>query len=93
MTVLFKDGTLVNPPLNPLQEKWNKLYPSCATQIDDYYRCMWCDKCPNGEHWKCPDEDTAAYQVWRFEIDQYYEVHGGFENVIMPFNIRIQGDE
>ena len=90
MSILFKDGTPVNPPPNPLKAKWDKLFPSCATDIEDYYRCIYCGKCPKGDDWECPEEDKAVYEAWRLESDRYYEAHGGFENVIMPFNINIR---
>lgn len=51
--IVFFDGTIFDPPKNPLKEKWNKLYPPISkpnwSQVCDGYSCMWCDRCPNGD--------------------------------------------
>ena len=75
-----EDGTEFNPPKNPLLEKWFREYPSTKmpqySQVCDGYSCMWCDRCPHGDGWKCPEEDKEVYEKWQKEYDKYCEEHG-----------------
>ena len=78
--VLFnEDGTEFCPPKNPLQEKWNKLYPPIPkpehSQVCDGYSCMWCGRCPRGEYWKVPEEDREIWEQYQREWAAYLEAH------------------
>lgn len=74
-----EDGTICNPPKNPLMEKWLKLYPPKPmpqySQVCDVYSCMWCGRCPHGDNWKCPEEDKEEYEKWLKEYDDYMKLH------------------
>lgn len=72
-TLLNEDGTSLNPPINPLEEKWNKLYPPCS---DVYkYKCMYCSDCYRGKYWKYPEEDKEIYEQHLKECRQYLQQH------------------
>ena len=62
-------------PVNPLKEKWDKLYPPTpkanASQVCDGYSCMWCGRCPRGDNWKCPEEDLEVYTEYKKELRKY----------------------
>lgn len=74
-----EDGTVYNPPVNPLKEKWEKLYPPTPmpqySQVCDGYSCMWCGRCPQGDNWKCPEEDKEVYEQYLKERREYTELH------------------
>ena len=79
-SVLYnEDGTIYNPPVNPLKEKWEKLYPPTSmpqySQVCDGYSCMWCGRCPHGDYWKCPEEDKEVYEQYIKERREYTELH------------------
>lgn len=61
-----------NIPINPLQEKWDKLYPPIPkpeySQVCDGYSCMWCGRCPRGEYWVVPEEDRNIYEAYKQEV-------------------------
>lgn len=46
--IINEDGTDYDPPKNPLDEKWEQLYPGCKATG---YKCMYCGDCPHGEYW------------------------------------------
>lgn len=71
--ILNGDGTDFSPPRNPLADKWERLYPSCATDI---YRCMYCSKCPHGDYWEVPEEDKEVYDAYIQTVRQYNLEHG-----------------
>ena len=74
-----EDGTIYSPPVNPLKEKWEKLYPPTTmpqySQVCDGYSCMWCGRCPHGDNWKCPEEDKEVYEQYLKERREYTELH------------------
>lgn len=73
--LINEDGTNLDYPLNPLEEKWKKIYPSCLdTQYDDY-KCMECFKCPFGGEWKVPNEDLDIWNEYQIQIDKYDKIH------------------
>ena len=82
----FEDGTPVDPPENPLKEKWDKLYPpKCGLCDDDIvnYSCAFnCDACPRSSSWQIPDEDKEVFEQWKKDCENYYNSHGGFEKII-----------
>ena len=78
ITVINGDGTDYDPPKNPLAEKWEKLYPPCNTSG---YSCMFCRKCPHGDYWKVPEEDTDTYNKYIQDLHQYNADHG---NTYLP---------
>ena len=76
-----EDGTKCNFefPKNPLEEKWNKLYPSIpkpeSSQVCDGYSCMCCRRCPKGSYWKVPEEDREVWDKYRKEVMEYHKIH------------------
>lgn len=80
--IIWEDGTKFDPPVNPLKDKWAILYPPIPkpnnSQVCDEYSCMWCERCPKGSYWKCPEEDKEIYDKWQKEYCDYMESHGGF---------------
>ena len=84
MNIHFLDGTPVQEPPNPLEDKWKSKYPSC--NLEDTWTCFQCSRCPFGGDWKCPEE---VYDKYMEQVEQYYEDHGGFLNVIIPINLDV----
>lgn len=82
--IIFPDGTIFDPPKNPLKEKWDKLYPPVPkpeySEVCDGYSCMGCGRCPSGDYWKVPEEDKEIYEQYKKEFDEYCDSHGGFLN-------------
>lgn len=91
--VVFSDGTIFDPPKNPLVEKWAKLYPPVPkpyySQVCDDYSCMWCDRCPKGEGWKVPEEDKEIYAQYKKEFNDYCNSHGGLLNAIVEIFLQL----
>jgi len=89
--IIFSDGTVFNPPENPLKDKWNKLYPPIPhpheSQVCDGYSCMWCGRCPKGDYWKVPEEDKDIYENYKKEFDDYCNSHGGLLNATVKINL------
>lgn len=78
--IVNEDGvTFDDMPVNPLKEKWDKLYPPIPkpefSQVCDGYSCMWCGRCPHGGLWKCPEEDLEVYNEYRKKLDEYLIKH------------------
>lgn len=78
--LINEDGTSMEDfPKNPLQEKWDKLYPPIPKveyqQVCDGYSCMWCGRCPNGENWIVPEEDLEIWNNYQEQIKQYHQLH------------------
>lgn len=73
------DGTLFEPPVNPLQEKWDRLYSPTPkpeySQVCDGYSCMYCGRCPKGSYWKVPDEDKEVWDTYQKELTAYFKEH------------------
>ena len=79
INLINEDGTEYNPPKNPLEEKWNKLYPPIPmpqySQVCDGYSCMCCGRCPNGSYWKVPEEDKEVWGKYVQEKREYHRLH------------------
>lgn len=77
--IVNEDGTPYNPPVNPLIEKWAKLYPPIPkpeqSQVCDGYSCMWCGRCPNGSLWEVPEEDKAVWEEYTKSVTEYDVTH------------------
>lgn len=87
--IVNEDGiTFDDMPVNPLKEKWDKLYPPIpkpeASQVCDGYSCMWCGRCPNGSYWECPEEDKEVYEAYCKKLNEYLIKH----NLDLIGNIR-----
>lgn len=78
-SIVNEDGTMFDPPKNPLKEKWDKLYPPTPmpqySQVCDGYSCMHCGRCPNGELWKCPAEDKEVFKAYQSSVRDYIFAH------------------
>lgn len=79
-TIYNEDGTICDPPKNPLMDKWLQLYPPTPkpqfSQVCDGWSCiMGCSKCPYGENWKCPEEDREEYNKYLEEYGAYMRTH------------------
>lgn len=91
VTVINDDGSKFNPPPNPLEEKWKRLYhpmkygqpcsPVCGYFEDGRpimnYTCVVCheQKCPYSNSWIIPEEDREVYDAWKKERDTYFKEH------------------
>lgn len=89
--LINEDGTEFNPPMNPLDEKWDKLYPPmrygepCGPVLGHFedgrpimnFSCVLChnEKCRHSDDWKVPEEDREEYEAWRKEYDEYIDKH------------------
>lgn len=77
--ILNEDGTTFSPPINPLKEKWDKLYPPIPmpqySQVCDGYSCTYCGRCPNGDLWVVPEEDRAAWEEYQKQLLEYHNQH------------------
>lgn len=77
--IINEDGTDFNPPKNPLQKKWDRLYPPNQRHKSgencEGYSCMYCDKCPNGSYWKVPQEDKEEWEKHIKEVHKYLKDH------------------
>ena len=80
--IINEDGTLYDPPPNPLKEKWNKLYPPTPmpqySQVCDGYSCMYCGRCPHGDLWTTPDEDVDVMNEYLAKLKEYHKIHNPF---------------
>ena len=77
--VLNENGTPFELPSNPLQEKWDRLYPPKPmpqySQVCDGYSCMWCGRCPKGDNWKVPQEDLEIWEQYQKSVHNYLILH------------------
>lgn len=89
--ILNEDGTELVYPANPLQEKWDNLYPPirngepCGPILGYFkdgrpmmnYGCVLCceEKCQHSSSWKCPEEDKEIYKQYMKECDEYFYAH------------------
>lgn len=88
--VLNEDGTVMCYPKNPLEEKWDKLYPPvrnwrpCYTKLPTIgdetplmnYSCVLCDeKCRHNGTWDIPEEDKEVYAEYVKKVLEYDEIH------------------
>ncbi len=77
--IVNEDGTDINPPQNPLKEKWDKLYPAKPmpqySQVCDGYSCISCTRCPRGGNWEVPEEDRVTYEKYLTEYQEYMLLH------------------
>lgn len=77
--IVNEDGTDLDFPKNPLEEKRNRLYPTIPmpqySQVCDGYSCIWCGRCPKGDHWKVPDEDKEIWENYQNQIKEYHRIH------------------
>lgn len=81
LNVINEDGTSIDFefPVNPLEEKWDKLYPPIPmpqySQVCDGYSCMWCGRCPDGSYWKVPEEDEEVWERYQEQLRKYDKIH------------------
>lgn len=65
--IINEDGTIFDPPENPLLKKWKEKYPARSepnnSQVCDGYSCTFCSRCPSGDGWEVPEEDRAEYDI------------------------------
>ena len=87
--LLNEDGTVYNPPKNPLKEKWERLYPPTPkpefSQVCDGYSCMYCGRCPNGDYWECPEEDIEVFTQWQRDVQEYYKTRNNLLDEVMVY--------
>lgn len=78
-TIINEDGTVNNPPKNPLKEKWERLYPPIPmpqfSEVCDGYSCMGCSRCPDGGNWKVPEEDKEVWEEYQKQLCEYDRIH------------------
>lgn len=84
--VFFTDGTVYDPPENPLIEKWKQKYPPKCKYYDDL-SCAWCYKCPKGGYWDVPEEDKEEYERWQQDVMDYNNAHGGIGEIRIRMRI------
>ena len=78
--IVNEDGTsLDDMPINPLKEKWDKLYPPIPkpeySTICDGYSCSYCGICPNGSLWVVPEEDKQVWDEYQRKLSDYNREH------------------
>lgn len=80
---------LVNFPVNPLEEKWRKLYPmddKCKEMEEKNIKNLYCDncgKCPKGCDFKVPKEDLIIFRKYLKECRDYLEIHNPYKKIIL----------
>lgn len=79
-------------PVNTLQIKWRRKYPPVPrpeySQVCDGYSCMWCDRCPRGEGWECPEEDKLEYKEYERRFNEWKARHPDFlSHMVVKVNI------
>ena len=89
ISIANEDGTLLSDgfPVNPLKEKWDKLYPAVPkpelSQVCDGYSCMYCDRCYRGNNWKIPKEDLAIWREYQKQVKEYIEKHNPEFSIVL----------
>ena len=79
--VINEDGTDVNIPKNPLEEKWKKEYPMMGNceKLDKEevigYACTSCRDCPKGSYFKVSKEELALYRKYLEDCIKYFNEH------------------
>lgn len=87
--IVNEDGTALEPPVNPLLEKWNSMIPDkygngkkcspylCENPVVANYSCVLCHEktCHYSEAFEVPEEDKEAYEKWQQECDEYDRIH------------------
>lgn len=68
LDIINEDGTKFDG--FPFPDDLPDFYKDCHE-----YSCMWCDECPEGEFWKCPDELTDDWKKHNEIIDEYMDTH------------------
>lgn len=76
----WADGTPYDPPENPLIAKYK------PDDCDFDYKCMWCSKCPLGDHFKISEEDRDVYKTYLDKRENYHRSHGGISKVVFSIN-------
>lgn len=75
-------------PKNPLKDKWDKKYPIIPRTCDGY-SCMFCNQCPSGEYWKCPEEDLEEYTAYLKKFEEWEKRHPNYLEEL-EFEIKIE---
>lgn len=87
------DGTSMDDfPKNPLEEKWDNLYPPtrmgepCSPVLGKSedgspimnYSCVLCHekKCRHSDSFEVPEEDKAEYEDYQKKVEEYNKLHG-----------------
>lgn len=89
--IVNEDETDIDFPVNPLLEKWDKLYPPmrygkpCSAILGYFgngrpimnYSCVLCneEKCRYSSNWKVPDEDKAVWDDYLRQVEEYNKIH------------------
>lgn len=89
--VYNQDGTICQPPQNPLLEKWKEEYtpmrngklctpmfePKDKETISMAITCLLCreEACPYSRCFKVPEEDMQAYQEYKKAYTAYLRQH------------------
>lgn len=73
LTLYNADGTVYDPPMTSEYRAMIKKLKTCDTGIG--YDCMFCNKCPYGDYFKCPDELKPVIEQQREAIRQYNLQH------------------
>ena len=91
--IVNEDGTPFGfeYPVNPLKEKWEKLYLTdvhgrdCSSIVGYQkdgtpymnYSCVLCQSrtCYHSNYFEIPDEDKEVWNEYQRQIDEYYKAH------------------
>lgn len=85
-----KDGTVYNPPtmkeykefIDSLREK-----AKCSGHLD--YRCMYCNKCPSGEHFEWPPHKKNL-DIQQHNLEQrYFKMHNPSNTSIIDLDLEV----
>lgn len=71
--IINSDGTKYDPPVHPEMYKLEEKYPTCNSWG---YKCMYCDKCMMGEHFKpANDEERRILEEHSKLVHEYTLEH------------------